>query len=47
MEVGIEVLETQLELISLPEIMGITLALFLHVIVIGFRKRTFAAATPE
>ncbi len=47
MEVGIKALETQLELVSLPEIMGITLALFLYVTVIGFRKRTFAAATPK
>ena len=45
-EVGIELLKTQLELLSLPEISGIALAIFLYVILIVFRKRTFAAVTP-
>ncbi len=45
-DVGIELLKTQLELVSLPEILGIVLALFLYVILIVFRKRIFAAVIP-
>ena len=45
-EVGVKMIEVMLDVISLPEIVGVASALFVYVVVIIFRGRTSDVISP-